>query len=122
MKDQPQSETLVEFRSGDKNLVIATSVAEEGPDIQACGNMIRCAIPENMASWAQSRGRACRKRSSFVLMFELVGYDDARVAEFERLERQMTALYQDDRAKPQIQVEEQALDEDEPVFKVESTG
>ena len=122
MKDQPQSETLVEFRSGDKNLIIATSVAEEGLDIQACGNVIRWDIPENMASWAQSRGRARRKRSSFVLMFELAGYDDARVAEFERLERQMTALYQADRAKPQIQVEEEALDEDEPVFKVESTG
>lgn len=122
LKEQSQSETLVEFRSGDKNLIVATSVAEEGLDIQACGNVIRWDIPDNMASWAQSRGRARRKRSSFVLMFESAGYDDARVSEFERLERQMTALYQADRAKPQAPSEEKEFDEDEPVFKVESTG
>ncbi|OAX41416.1 P-loop containing nucleoside triphosphate hydrolase protein [Rhizopogon vinicolor AM-OR11-026] len=122
MKDQPQPETLDEFRSGDKNLIVATAVAEEGLDIQACGNVIRWDIPDNMASWAQSRGRARRKRSSFVLMFELAGVDDARVSEFERLERQMTALYQADRTKPQAPSEEEAFDEDELVFKVESTG
>lgn len=122
MKEQPQAETLDEFRSGDKNLIVATAVAEEGLDIQACGNVIRWDIPDNMASWAQSRGRARRKRSSFVLMFESAGVDDAKVSEFERLERQMTALYQANRTKPQAPSEEEAFDEDELVFKVESTG
>jgi endoribonuclease Dicer len=122
LKEQPQSETLIEFRSGDKNLIVATAVAEEGLDIQACGNVIRWDIPDNMASWAQSRGRARRRKSSFVLMFDSAGFDDARVAEFEKLEHQMTALYQADRTKPQAPTEEEAFDEDEPVFKVESTG
>jgi hypothetical protein len=55
-------------------------------------------------------------------MFDSAGFDDARVAEFEKLEREMTALYQADRTKPQAPTEEEAFDEDEPVFKVESTG
>ncbi|KAG1732456.1 uncharacterized protein EDB91DRAFT_1152051 [Suillus paluster] len=121
LKDQ--SDVLDDFRSGDKNLIVATSVAEEGLDIQACGNVIRWDIPDNMASWTQSRGRARRKRSSFVLMFESAGVDDARVLEFENLERQMTALYQADRAsRPTASIDDEERDGEEPVFKVKSTG
>lgn len=123
LKDQPQADILEGFRSGDRNLIVATSVAEEGLDIQACGNVIRWDIPDNMASWAQSRGRARRRRSSFVLMFESSGIDNARVAEFEKLEAQMTALYLADRAsRPIVSSDEEVPDPDEPVFKVKSTG
>lgn len=123
LKDQPQADILEGFRSGDRNLIVATSVAEEGLDIQACGNVIRWDIPDNMASWAQSRGRARRRRSSFVLMFESSGIDNARVAEFEKLEAQMTALYLADRAsRPTVSSDEEVPDPDEPVFKVKSTG
>ncbi|KAG2047355.1 hypothetical protein BDR06DRAFT_95351 [Suillus hirtellus] len=123
LKDQAQADVLEGFRSGDRNLIIATSVAEEGLDIQACGNVIRWDIPDNMASWAQSRGRARRRRSSFVLMFESSGIDDARVAEFENLEAQMTALYLADRAsRPTVSSDDEEPDPDEPVFKVKSTG
>ncbi|KAG1882754.1 hypothetical protein F4604DRAFT_1986646 [Suillus subluteus] len=123
LKDQPQADILEGFRSGDRNLIVATSVAEEGLDIQACGNVIRWDIPDNMASWAQSRGRARRRRSSFVLMFESSGIDNARVAEFEKLEAQMTALYLTDRAsRPAVSSDDEVPDPDEPVFKVKSTG
>lgn len=122
---QSQAETLDEFRSGDKNLIVATAVAEEGLDIQACGNVIRWDVPNNMASWAQSRGRARRKRSSFVLMFERGGMDDVRIGKFEQLEREMTAQYNAERKgvkrppPPPLETD----DEFEPCeFKVESTG
>ena len=122
---QSQTETLDDFRSGEKNLIVATAVAEEGLDIQACGNVIRWDVPNNMASWAQSRGRARRERSSFVLMFERGGIDRARVAEFEQLERDMVAQYDAKRKAverpPPLPLE---IDEEfEPCeFKVESTG
>ncbi|KAF8838264.1 P-loop containing nucleoside triphosphate hydrolase protein [Paxillus ammoniavirescens] len=61
---EPQAKTLDDFRSGEKDLIVATAVAEEGLDIQACGNVIRWDVPNNMASWAQSRGRARRKRNN----------------------------------------------------------
>ncbi|KAG1716076.1 hypothetical protein ID866_1102 [Astraeus odoratus] len=123
---QSQSTTLDDFRSGDKNLVVATSVAEEGLDIQACGNVIRWDVPSNMASWAQSRGRARKKRSSFVLMFESGGVDDVRIAQFEELERQMVALYNEERQKMEVEIPEWEAadlgDDEYCTFKVESTG
>ena len=122
---QPQAETLDEFRSGEKNLIIATAVAEEGLDIQACGNVIRWDVPNNMASWAQSRGRARRKRSTFVLMFERGGIDDARIAQFQQLERDMIAQYNAERKavqRPPLAESETDDNFDPCEFKVESTG
>ena len=121
---QSQVETLDDFRSGEKNLIVATAVAEEGLDIQACGNVIRWDVPDNMVSLAQSRGRARRKRSSFVLMFGR-GVDDIRVARFEQLERDMVAQYNAERKaikQPPLPPSE-ADDDFEPCeFKVKKTG
>ena len=118
---EPHAVTLADFRTGEKNLVVATSVAEEGLDIQACGNVIRWDIPPNMASWTQSRGRARKKRSSFVLMFE-PGFDDVRIEQFKALEDEMVALYKKERKKVEV-VESMEIDDDEDcVFRVESTG
>lgn len=122
---EPQAETLDKFRSGEKNLIVATAVAEEGLDIQACGNVIRWDIPNNMASWAQSRGRARRKRSTFVLMFERGGIDDTRIAQFEQLEKDMVAQYNKERKAVKIppSVVSEIDDEFELCeFQVESTG
>lgn len=79
-----QEETLSAFRLGEKNLLIATSVAEEGIDVQACGCVIRWDVPQNMVSWLQSRGRARRKRSTFLVMYpEGSGFETA-ITEWER--------------------------------------
>lgn len=123
--DKSQADTLADFRSGDINLVVATAVAEEGLDIQACGNVIRWDIPSNMASWVQSRGRARRKRSSFVLMFE-AQFDDGRVAEFEDQEMRMEEMYNKERrriAAEMDQLQPGVDNEDaDTVFRVKSTG
>ncbi|OBZ68881.1 Dicer-like protein 2 [Grifola frondosa] len=94
LKDS-QSDTLRDFKIGDKNLIISTSVAEEGIDIQACGSVIRFDPPPNVVAWAQSRGRARRKRSSFVIMFEESGVHQKLVEQWENAEKQMMALYND---------------------------
>ncbi|KAI6114085.1 hypothetical protein F5141DRAFT_1002265 [Pisolithus sp. B1] len=125
MDAKSQADTLTEFRSGDINLVVATAVAEEGLDIQACGNVIRWDIPSNMASWVQSRGRARRKRSSFVLMFE-AEFDNGRIAEFEEQERRMEEMYNKERRRiaaetDQLQPGVDGEDTD-TVFRVKSTG
>jgi hypothetical protein len=91
--NQPQAEVLGDFKTGVKNLIISTSVAEEGIDVQACCSVIRWDPPQNMISWAQSRGRARRKRSSFIIMS--VEGDIPSVHKWQELEAEMVSLYND---------------------------
>ncbi|KAL0955016.1 hypothetical protein HGRIS_003937 [Hohenbuehelia grisea] len=121
---QTQTQVLADFSLGEKNLLVSTSVAEEGIDVQACGNVIRWDPPPNMVSWAQSRGRARRKRSTFVLMFEEGSEHREEVLKWEALERQMVTQYDVDR---DVQITTVADDDDDveeggDVLHVPSTG
>ncbi|KAI0632375.1 P-loop containing nucleoside triphosphate hydrolase protein [Trametes polyzona] len=123
MLEESQADTLRDFKIGDKNLIVSTSVAEEGIDIQACGSVIRFDPPPNVVAWAQSRGRARRKRSSFIIMFE--GSGPQKVREWEETERQMMMAYNDPRRDVIVPVEEdEASDEMDGYveFEVASTG
>ncbi|KAI0771427.1 P-loop containing nucleoside triphosphate hydrolase protein [Irpex lacteus] len=114
------TQTLKDFRIGDKNLVVATSVAEEGLDIQACGNVIRFNPPENMVSWAQSRGRARKEKSTYIIMFGNDATSVSTVIKWEQLEREMVTLYSDLNRVPEEPQEGET--EDTIQLMVESTG
>ncbi|KAI0373696.1 P-loop containing nucleoside triphosphate hydrolase protein [Pilatotrama ljubarskyi] len=120
---ESQADTLRDFKIGDKNLIVSTSVAEEGIDIQACGSVIRFDPPPNVVAWAQSRGRARRKRSSFIIMFEKTG--PQKVKEWEETERRMMVAYNDPQRDVTIPVEEDAAFDGMDGYKefeVASTG
>jgi endoribonuclease Dicer len=129
LSPKSHEDTLEDFRLGEKNLIVSTSVAEEGIDIQACGSVIRWNIPANMVSWAQSRGRARRKRSTFIVMFEEGGAHEKEVLRWEALEQEMVDLYNND-ARPvnepishMAQLFDNEDEDDENIeFRVESTG
>lgn len=53
-----QEEVLKKFRHGQVNLLIATSVLEEGIDIKQCNVVIRFDRPLDYRAYIQSRGRA----------------------------------------------------------------
>ncbi|KAF3452999.1 hypothetical protein FNV43_RR03432 [Rhamnella rubrinervis] len=61
---------LEKFRSGKLNLLIATKVGEEGLDIQTCCLVIRFDLPETVASFIQSRGRARMPQSEYVFLVD----------------------------------------------------
>ncbi|EPS97507.1 hypothetical protein FOMPIDRAFT_1031930 [Fomitopsis schrenkii] len=120
VKDSPVN-ILAEFRGGDKNLIVSTSVAEEGIDIQACGSVVRFDPPPNVVAWAQSRGRARRQRSSFIMMLEQDKQHELVIQKWMNIEKQMMALYTD----PNRIIQETFGEEDEydeRSFRVPSTG
>ena len=123
---QPAPKTLADFRIGELNLIVATSVAEEGLDIQACCNVVRWDFPANMVSWAQSRGRARQARSSFAVMLPNSLAFAPTVRRWQELEEEMATLY-----KMRVELQElhsdnevQSIDEDEDEvsFTVPATG
>ena len=120
---QPPVDTLKSFSIGDLNLIVATAVAEEGLDIQACCNVVRWDVPPNMVSWAQSRGRARQKFSSFVLMLSDSLAFEPVVRKWKEQEKEMTSLY-NTRLEYQVPlVEDEDADEDgKLLFRVDSTG
>ncbi|KAG8215560.1 hypothetical protein J3R82DRAFT_7403 [Butyriboletus roseoflavus] len=124
---KPQAEMLDDFRSGRKNLIIAAAAAEEGLNIPACASVVHWDVLNNTASLMQNRGRARRKRSPFAPVFERGGTDEARIAEFEHLERGTVGQYNLNAEwnaveKPPL-LSSETDDEFEPCeFKVESTG
>jgi endoribonuclease Dicer len=114
------TEVLKDFKTGEKNIVVSTSVAEEGIDIQACGTVIRFNPPDNMVSWAQSRGRARRRTSKFIVMLGNDPSSADKLHMWAELEREMIRLYTDSTRSSEV-AERDAPDE-YLEYVVEETG
>ena len=62
--------TLLKFRKGELNCLIATSIAEEGLDIPDCNLVIRFDLYDTLIQYIQSRGRARHANSKYIHMVE----------------------------------------------------
>ncbi|XP_074323275.1 endoribonuclease Dicer homolog 2-like [Apium graveolens] len=63
-----QNKIVEEFRNGKVNVIVATSVLEEGLDVQTCNLVIRFDPSATVCSFIQSRGRARMQNSVFLLL------------------------------------------------------
>lgn len=126
-----QNQTIGGFRSGRKNLVISTSVVEEGLDIPACHLVVCYSLPPNVKSFIQRRGRARRMKSSYFLMIEGGSDMQGKIERLKKLEQEMIAEYLDETRKLQeiLDREDDVADEDGIIsdgvnrkFFVQSTG
>ncbi|KAF8432446.1 hypothetical protein L210DRAFT_960898 [Boletus edulis BED1] len=110
------------YEEGGLNLLVATSVAEEGLDFPACDLVIRFDPLHHMVGYVQSRGRARTKTSTFVIMAQ-VGHASHldRYKAFQEIEPELKRVYQGrenptrpDEAESSSDSEEGELEEDDP--------
>lgn len=70
MTTSKQDAVLGKFRNGHVNVLIATSVVEEGVDVPKCNLVLRFDFPPNFRSYIQSKGRARARMSQYILYIE----------------------------------------------------
>ncbi|KAG0553066.1 hypothetical protein BDA96_01G563200 [Sorghum bicolor] len=70
MRSCQMQDTIAKFRDGRVTLLVATSVAEEGLDIRQCNVVIRFDLAKTVLAYIQSRGRARKPGSDYILMLE----------------------------------------------------
>jgi ERCC4-related helicase len=117
-----QQATLDNFRSGALNLILATSVLEEGIDVSSCHLVICFERPKNLKSFVQRRGRARKQESKYVIFVPETG--GGRPPEsWQSVEEEMKTAYLDDLRKAKLAEEKELQGEDgQRYFEVPSTG
>lgn len=116
-----QKSTLEDLRSGEKNLIIATSALEEGIDVSACNHVVCFQRPETLKSFIQRRGRARHSASTYAIMYNEL--DDSRdPSAWHDVEEEMKQIYMDETRSFRDTQELEVDEREEREFRVESTG
>ncbi|XP_038134239.1 probable ATP-dependent RNA helicase DHX58 [Cyprinodon tularosa] len=86
MTQNEQADTIRKFRNGTLNLLISTSVAEEGLDIPECNLVVRYGLLTNEIAQQQASGRARARDSQYSVVAEAGGREIRRERINEYLE------------------------------------
>ncbi|CAK6961258.1 ATP-dependent RNA helicase DHX58-like [Scomber scombrus] len=86
MTQNEQTDTIRKFRQGVLNLLISTSVAEEGLDIPECNLVVRYGLLTNEIAQQQARGRARAPEAEYSMVGQTGGQEVRREGINELLE------------------------------------
>ncbi|KAK5045628.1 hypothetical protein LTR84_008997 [Exophiala bonariae] len=118
-----QNQGLEEFRCGELNLCIATSVMEEGIDVPALNLVICFDEPSNHRSFVQSRGRARQQESKFIMFRDLEDEAVSKLSRWRVLEEEMkVAFAEEEKEDEQRRVEESRDETGGEAFRIPVTG
>ncbi|KAK4359766.1 hypothetical protein RND71_021995 [Anisodus tanguticus] len=116
-----QNKIVQEFRKGLVNIIVATSILEEGLDVQSCNLVIRFDPSATVCSFIQSRGRARMQNSDFLIMIK--SGDSSTLTRMQNYMASGEIMRLESLRHASIPCS--PLDDelyDEPCYKVESTG
>lgn len=96
MNVKKQNSVLENFRKEKINLLISTSVVEEGVDVPHCNTVVRFDFPQNYRAYIQSKGRARAKVSKYLLLINTKEKQKqlADLANFREIERVLKSICQ----------------------------
>uniref|UniRef100_A0A6I8RVZ4 RNA helicase n=1 Tax=Xenopus tropicalis TaxID=8364 RepID=A0A6I8RVZ4_XENTR len=110
MTQNEQKQIIHKFSTGELNLLVATSVAEEGLDIKECNVVIRYGLVTNEIAMVQARGRARADDSSYVLVAPsssgAIERDSVNVYKEEMMHKAIAKVQKMDRATYIDKIEE----------------
>ena len=94
MDYQEQCKQMQRFNGDGFDLLIATSVAEEGFDVQKCNLVVRFDTTSSLTSIIQSRGRARDRDGKFFTIYGDVIYNETKLQEIAISEKNMQSVVQ----------------------------
>nr|WDW26279.1 dicer-1 [Amrasca biguttula biguttula] len=91
IEHRKQEEVLKRFRIRECNVLISTSILEEGIDLPKCNLVVRYDVPTHYRSYAQSKGRARTQDSHFLTIVEQTNTDHllSDLAQFIEIDRML---------------------------------
>ncbi|KAI0628716.1 hypothetical protein C8Q77DRAFT_1145050 [Trametes polyzona] len=128
MGTRNQQDTVKMFRERLINVLVATSVAEEGLDFPACDVVIRFDPVQHMVGYVQSRGRARHKTSTFIIMLQEGAQTHvARYLQFSQSEPELKQAYQERSLRAPMEMDDEIGDDPQDLaererYVVPSTG
>ncbi|KAF1760045.1 hypothetical protein GCK72_008291 [Caenorhabditis remanei] len=122
-----QTEALRRFHKNEINVLIATSVLEEGVDVKQCNLVIKFDRPLDMRSYVQSKGRARKMGSRYVVMVDHkdVPSCDSDLKDFQQIEKILLSRHRtvnNPTEDDSIDFNLDDVDHLMPPYVVESTG
>ena len=119
---ESKMETLNDLRVGKKNLIIATSVLEEGIDIAACNIVICFEPPQNLKSFIQRRGRARQSQSKYIGLFKSDSSQAMLERQWRASEEEMVKKYTDEMREHEEWKRIEEADNGEREYTIPETG